>query len=200
MELLKKGLQKHLGKGWTPPLLGRTQPVSARTRPIWDRLGRSTPEPSPPASGRILLLLLLLLLHMLAFFKDVICQIVTLSCRDKHENYIYSSWLDCTWKIGLNHEVETIVCLIIKFHLQLSCQDKMILSFIDSGFNTTGWSHISLIKIKIKYKHNTAAIFELGAHAPAPPVPTCCNPCPLHDSCSTHGLTAASTPLLPGFW
>ena len=30
--------------------------------------------------------------------------------------------------------------------------------------------------------------------------PTCSNPCPLHDSGSTNGLTAASTPLLPGLW
>ena len=55
---------------------------AARCSPCWP--SPAPPEPAPPASGRILLLLLLL--HILAFFKDYICQISTLSCRDKHDN------------------------------------------------------------------------------------------------------------------
>ena len=67
-----------------------------------------------------------------------------MSCADKHEHLIYTSGLVATWKIGLNHEVQIIVCLKIKFHLQLSCQDRKITSITDSGINTTGQSDVSL--------------------------------------------------------
>ena len=47
---------------------------------------------------------------------------------------------------------------------------------------------------------NQYNLYTARAPPPAhvPPVPTCCNPCPLHDSCTTCGLAADSTVLLPG--
>ena len=49
------------------------------------------------------------------------------------------------------------------------------------------WYSIRLkLKNKSIYVHSAARLLF------------CCNPCPLHDSCNTFGLTAESTPLLPG--
>ena len=53
-----------------------------------------------------------------------------MSCKEMHENYIYTSSLNTTKQIGLGNVVKTIVCLIIKFHIQLSCQHQMIIFFI----------------------------------------------------------------------
>ena len=60
-----------------------------------------------------------------------------MSCPDTDENYIYTSGLDTTGKIGFNHAVKTNIFLNNSY-LQMSCQDQMIISIIHSRFNTTG--------------------------------------------------------------
>ena len=68
-------------------------------------------------SGKILLLLLLLLLHNFAFSKIMSDKLAQCLVQTSMTIIFLQAGLVTPWQIGLNHEVEAIVCPIFKFHL-----------------------------------------------------------------------------------
>ena len=136
--------------------LGGTFTVESRKEEMWvdpvTGLIEQVPSPSPVPPLLLLLLLFLLLLMILLLpfhprvlmslchWHNVMSKLIWKLDLYKRFKYYLQDWIwSCSWQKFLS------------YYLQLSCQEKMIISIIDSGFNTTGWYDISFSQI-IQFK------------------------------------------------